>query len=148
MPLFGPSGGTGGTAFDDESLFQPNSRLARIIVRSGTLVDAIEITHEITGVGTLITFGHHGGFGGSQQVLDLNLNLQPVREHIILVEGRYGEFVDHIKITTSQGRVLSAGGGGGNASYQYEVVPGFEIAGFVGQSGSLLDAVGIVLRAL
>jgi hypothetical protein len=153
MPVFGPSGGTGGSEFNDELRFEPNSRLVRVVVRHGSQIDSIEITHERPN-GQLIDFGHHGGNGGSAVSLDLNPGTAQGnfsdREHIVLVEGTYGveNIVDSIKITTNTGQILEGGEGGGPARFLYGVVGGHEIAGFFGRFGTMLDAIGVVLRPL
>ncbi len=107
----GRSGGGGGTAFNDEPLFAPGSRVARVTIRTGTLVDSVQMTHENRS-GNLVDLPHHGGFGGMEQSIDLAAN-----EHIVQIDGRYGNVVDSISIRTSNGRVLS--GGGGPVTYQY-----------------------------
>jgi hypothetical protein len=53
-----------------------------------------------------------------------------------------------IHIRTSHGRVLSGGSNGGVDGYVYQAPPGFEIAGFFGRSGEVMDAIGVVLRAI
>lgn len=142
MPVFGPSGGGGGGAFNDEPVLQAGTRVARIVIRTGDLVDSVEITH-IRPDDTLLTLPHHGGFGGGEQLLDLRAG-----ERITQIDGRYGEFVDSINVRTNQGRVLSGGGGGGVDGYLYQAPTGFEIVGFFGRSGELMDAIGVVLRAI
>ena len=44
-------------------------------------------------------------------------------------------------------KAIFVGGPGGTAEYTYEAPPGFEIVGFYGRSGDLVDAMGVVLRA-
>src|SRR5262245_32153475 len=75
----GPSGGTGGGAFTDP---QDPFRAARVTIRSGAFVDSVQLTHEQPN-GALVTFPHHGGFGGGEQNLDLAAN-----EHITRIDGR------------------------------------------------------------
>jgi hypothetical protein len=142
MPVFGPSGGGGGDRFDDEPLLETGTRVVRVVIRTGELVDSVQITH-IRPNDTLLDLPHHGGFGGGQQLLDLN-----VGERITQIDGRYGQLADSINIRTNQGRVLSGGGGGGVDGYVYQAPSGFEIVGFFGRSGELMDAIGVVLRAI
>ena len=142
MPICGPSGGGGGGPFNDESLLQAGTRVARVVIRTGALVDSVEITHARPN-GSLVDLPHHGGFGGGEQRLDLNIG-----ERITQIDGRYGQLVDSINIRTTQNRVLSGGGDGGVDGYVYQAPPGFEIVGFFGRSGELMDAIGVVLRAI
>jgi hypothetical protein len=145
MPIIAivdPSGGTGGGTFGD--LPQDDFKVIRITVRSGLFVDAIQMTHERPD-GTLFNFPHHGGFGGFEKTLDLDVHLG---DHITSIAGRSGSSVDHLEIRTSRGLLLKAGSSGGGVDYLYEAPPGFEIAGFHGRAGDLIDAIGVILRRL
>jgi hypothetical protein len=142
IAIVGPSGGTGGGNFGDFP--QDDFKVVRITIRSGAVVDAIQTTHERPD-GTLFEFPHHGGSGGGEQILDLDVR---VGEHITSIGGRYNSFVDHLVIRTSRGRSLDAGGPGGSVLYSYDAPPGFEIAGFHGRAGEFIDAIGVILRRL
>jgi hypothetical protein len=135
----GPSGGPGGGAFAD--LWDP-FRVARVTIRSGAYVDSVQITHERPD-GSLVTFDHHGGFGGGEQNLDLLAN-----EHIVRVNGRFGAYIDHITILTNFGRFITGGGGGGAVDFSFDAPAGFEIEGFIGRSGIYVDAIGVILRQI
>ncbi len=137
----GPSGGAGGGPFADPQELN-TIKVVRITIRSGAYVDAVQMTLERPD-GSLITFDHHGGFGGGEQNFDLEAG-----EHVTSIDGRYGAYVDHINIHTDHGRVLSGGGGGGVEGYSYTAPPGFEIAGFIGRSGAYIDAIGVLLRPI
>jgi hypothetical protein len=139
-------GGDGGGPFDDVppgAAAQPVG-IRRIAVRSGTYVDQIATTYELSD-GSQPTFAH-GGNGGGSNAFDLLPN-----EIVIGIQGRSGALVDQISILTA---VIYGGGdppflqthgpfgGGGGAPFQ---IWG-EIAGFYGRSGSLVDALGCRLR--
>jgi hypothetical protein len=146
MPVCGPSGGVGGSLFNDEPLLEAGTRVVRVEIRTGEFVDSVEITH-LRPDETLLDLPHHGGFGGEEQTLDLNRE-----EHITSLDGQYGNadtsFVNSIRIRTDQGRSLAGGGPGGDGAYTYEAPQGFEIVGFFGRAGQFVDAIGIVLRPI
>jgi hypothetical protein len=146
MPICGPSGGGGGGEFNDELKLidlklAPNHRVVRVVIRTGEIVDFVQIIHILPDNDTLVDLDPHGGSGGGQQSLDLRAD-----ERITQIDGRYGQLVDSINIRTNQGRVLSGGGGGGVQGYLYQAPPGLQIVGFFGRSGAVMDAIGIVLR--
>jgi hypothetical protein len=93
--------------------------------------------------GTFVTLGHHGGFGGVRHVLNLANG-----EHMIRINGHYGNVVTQINILTDGGQTLSGGGGGDAGIFEYQAPPGIEIAGFFGRSGNFVDAIGVVLRTI
>jgi Jacalin-like lectin domain len=149
MPVNGPSGGTGGNSQDtdsDEGFLEPGTRVARVLLSfddGHDAVEGIQFTH-LRNNGSLLDLPHHGGFGGDQIFFDLARN-----EHIIKISGKYGRFVNSITIETDNPAhpPITVGGTGGEGKYTYEAPPGFEIVGFYGRSGSLVDAIGVVLRA-
>ncbi|WP_409076987.1 jacalin-like lectin [Paraburkholderia sp. FT54] len=72
----------------------------------------------------------------------------PPGDRIIGVSGRYGKYVDHIKIWTAQNPVgVEAGGPGGAVDFEYHAPPGTAIIGFMGRAGQYIDAVGVCMRS-
>jgi hypothetical protein len=144
--VLGPSGGTGGGPFFDPA--PGNDRVARVTIHSGDFLEAVQMTLEKPD-GTLHTLPHHGGSGGSEANLDLG-----AAEHIIKITGRFNQFVNHIKIITDGGfvgapqRTLEGGRQGGGADFELDAPPGFEIVGFIGRSGTIIDAIGVIVRKL
>jgi hypothetical protein len=149
MPVNGPSGGPGGNSGDtdsDEGFLELGTRVVRVLLsfddNNHHAVEGIQFTH-LRNNGSLLDLPHHGGFGGSQTLFDLDRN-----EHIVKISGRYNKFVTSATVETDTARTISVGtGGGGDGEYTYEAPPGFEIVGFFGRSGTLVDAIGVVLRA-
>lgn len=136
----GYSGGRGGVEFIDAA-FPPNSRVYEVQIRSGAFIDSIQIIHK-TPQGVEHAFPKHGGEGGTLNIFTLGDN-----EHIIAISGRYGEFIDSLRIHTDLPRSSPTyGGPGGEADFNYEAPDGTEIAGFYGRAGDLIDAIGVVLR--
>jgi hypothetical protein len=147
MPVNGPSGGTGGNSGNtdsDEGFLEPGTRVARVVLsqdKSHEAVEGIQFTH-VRQNGTLLDLPHHGGFGGAQQDFDLARN-----EHIIKISGTYENFVKSVTIETNNPTHQITVGYQVGAVYTYEAPPGFEIVGFYGRSGTLVDAIGVVVRA-
>jgi Jacalin-like lectin domain len=136
----GYSGGTGGQEFSDDAL-PDSSKVIQVKIRSGELLDAIQIVHE-TNNGIRHPMPLHGGNGGEQQDFLLDED-----EFITGVTGRFGNGVDSIQFITNKQRSSVFGGSGGSATYTYEAPQGTEVVGFFGRSGATIDALGIVLRA-
>ena len=146
MAIRGPSGGGGGGEFNDErqliELKLPaNHKVTRVVIRTGEVVDSVQILHIPLIIIPSSTFTPTEGIGGGEQSLELGPD-----EHITQIDGRYGLLVDSINIRTSRDRVLSGGGSGGVQGYLYQAPPGLQIVGFFGRSGARVDAIGIVLR--
>jgi hypothetical protein len=146
MPRCGPSGGIGGSAFNDEPRLQAGTRVASIELRSGDLIDAIQVTYR-RGNGTLDILDQHGGNGGKEQNFALGAG-----EHITRVSGDYGNIVHSIRIQTNIPNHVLTGGKEvpGSVDYTYEAPPGFEIVGFHGRAdpARFINAIGVVLRAI
>jgi hypothetical protein len=131
----GPFGGGGGGAFQDPGPVPDLSRITRIVVRSGALIDAIATTYLLPD-GTSQTFSH-GGTGGTEHDIHFNPG-----ERIIAVVGRSGDLLDNIAFLTEdpQGRRRTHGpyGGGGGAPF----IVNQKVDGFFGRSGDLIDQLG------
>ena len=161
MPIFGPSGGTGGGVTDndeitlnDELALDPllETRMIKVELHHdvdedhGPVVTSVEFTHLKTAgpkKDTLLSLPRHGVGNGGEEKLDINRE-----EHIVHISGTYGRFVNSITIKTNQNREVSAGEGGGQGEYTYEAPEGFEIVGFHGRSGEFVDAMGVVMRKI
>ena len=135
----GPSGGSGGQEFIDDAIPQ-NSKVVEVIIHAGNQVDSVQIVHE-TNSGVRQPLPAHGGAGGSRDSFILDAD-----EFITGISGRFGSRVDSIQIHTNKQSSIRFGGSGGGADYQCQAPEGTEIVGFVGRSGSGIDAIGSVLR--
>ena len=135
----GPSGGTGGNAFCDDDL-PHHARVVEVRVFAGQYVDSLQIVYE-TENGERQSLSKHGGNGGNQNVFTLDEG-----EYITGISGRYGQYVDSIRIHTNRKTSQLYGGPGGSADYHYEAERGAKIVGFYGRSGNYIDAIGVVVR--
>lgn len=146
MPDFGPTGGPGGSAFEDEA--PPGMEIGALIIRSGgprNVVIAIQVLYRNSSTGQLLLGDQHGGGGGDQTIIALNGG-----EFVAEISGRSGQFLDSLTVETSQGRRFGRFGGlGGSSDYEFPdpLVGGpQEIFGFFGSSGTLVDAIGVRTR--
>jgi Jacalin-like lectin domain len=82
----------------------------------------------------------HGGNGGTLDTITLERG-----ETIEQIRGRYSTTVNSITIQTNVRTLGPFGGGGGAADYVYTAPTGHEIIGFIGRSGALVDAIGVII---
>ncbi|HEX8238491.1 MAG TPA: jacalin-like lectin [Allosphingosinicella sp.] len=131
----GPFGGPGGGAFQDPGPVPELSRILRMTIRSGSLVDAISTTYLLPD-GSTQTFSH-GGTGGTATDIHFNPG-----EQIIAVVGRSGTYLDNIAFLTEdpRGERRTHGPFGGNGGAQFIV--NRKVNGFFGRSGTLIDQIG------
>lgn len=131
----GPSGGKGGNLFIDTST--PNQYISEIKVRSGNVIDSIQVTYKDS-FNVVTTGSRHGGTGGRESVFRLAPD-----EYIVSIGGKYGNNIDKLWIKTNKGRTQEWGGNGGNVDFTYVVPDGWMIISFWGRSGKYLDAIGV-----
>ena len=134
MTTLGPSGGIGGSSFNDEAYIKPFSTVTEVRIWAGDLVDAVQMILRDQN-GNIYELPKHGGKHGNYHSFSLSLG-----EEIVRIYGRCGKFVDSIKIDTNFNRTLSVGGNGGSIDYSYEG----NIVGFIGRAGKYIDAIGVV----
>lgn len=136
----GPSGGTGGIEFKDEN-FRRQSRISSITIWHGAFIDGIAFTIADWNSGKVIKTVMHGGTGGQPTSFKLQRD-----EYITKIEGRYGKYVDGIRIHTNFRRMPWFGGNGGKIPFTYEAPEGHKIIGFCGRGGSFIDSLGVLIR--
>lgn len=128
-------GGTGGDPFSDD--LTEVCRLTAVRIRSAARVDAITAVWRMAD-GSTRTAQQHGGNGGTEQQFSLDAD-----EYINRIEGRSGSEIDQLAFFTSKGRKFGPYGGDGGTPF---VLTGGPVNGFVGRSGTRLDAIaGFVL---
>lgn len=135
----GPSGGRGGMNFKDRPP-QGKSRVVEIIIRAGTFIDSVQFIHE-NDRGRKIPLGKHGGDGGELYRLKLENG-----EYVTRISGRYGRFIDSIRIHTNFRTYPRYGGAGGSGAYSLKSPKDAEIVGIFGREGVFIDAIGILCR--
>lgn len=135
--IYGPSGGVGGQPFDDNPPYA-NTAVREIRIWSGTCVNAIQLVLDLDGES--LEYQKHGGPGGHLGVLTLAED-----EYIAEIYGQYSSYIDSLSIRTSHGQMRRFGGQGGHSEFIYVAPAGFQIIGFWGRAGHILDALGIHL---
>jgi Jacalin-like lectin domain/Phosphatidylinositol-specific phospholipase C, X domain len=125
-------GGGGGSEFTDTP--PQGSRLSRIVLRSGSVIDALQL--EWTRADGRVVHGiKHGGEGGSEHVITLAAN-----EKVTRIDGRSGAMVDSLTFHTNTGKTYGPFGGNGGGSFSEAMPNGFTCC--YGRSGSRIDAIG------
>lgn len=138
--IFGPSGGVGGHPFDDEPYLE-HARLSEVRVWSGYAVNAVQLLLDIDG--EAVESRKHGGRGGSLGILKLDDG-----EYLSEIYGRYGSYIESLCMRTNRGQIRRFGGQGGCTEFVYLAPQGFQICGFWGCAGELIDSIGIHLAPL
>lgn len=133
--VFGPSGGVGGQPFDDEPPAE-HAKVRELRVWAGAQVDAIQTVLDVDG--EAVEGVKHGGNSGNLSVLTLGDN-----EYITEVYGRFGSYIEILNIRTNKGQSRRFGGQGGIIDFLYVAPSGFQIIGFWGRSGRLIDSLGV-----
>src|SRR5437867_11939422 len=103
-------GGPGGSSFSDSEL-QPGARILEVHIRSGERVDSVQMLISLPGGRTAMS-PRRGGSGGSLNVFGLDRG-----EFLTGVSGRYGEFIDSIRIHTNKRTSALFGGSGGSRDF-------------------------------
>ncbi len=127
-------GGKGGGAFH-ELLDDCQATIKKIVLRTGSLVDSVQVTYRLSN-GKDYTAGVHGGKGGHRTVIEIDVQKG---EKIIGAFGKTGRLVDNIGFFTNQGRVFGPYGGKGGGDFSVHLC---SIRGVFGRVGSLVDSIG------
>ena len=107
----------------------------RILVRSGSRIDAIQVTYRLSN-GQDFIGPRHGGSGGSEHTIDIDVD---GGERLFGVFGRSGSLVDMLWFVTNRGRLFGPYGGCGGEPF---TVNSCLVRGIVGRSGSEIDSIG------
>jgi hypothetical protein len=129
-------GGRGGSGFADSEV-PAGARIAEVHVRSGDLIDSVQIVYLLPD-GRFQEGTRHGGSGGRDNIFRLDPD-----EFITGISGRYGSNIDSLRIHTNRRTSPLYGGSGGNRDYRLDVPRGGQAAGFAGRAGEFLDAIGL-----
>lgn len=139
--LIGPSGGAGGVSFRDP-LPPRGSQALQIAIRYGAHIVGINMGHKLPD-GRIWYPDWKGGTSGSSDVFNFEAG-----EYLAGMWGCSDEFLDGVRFRTNRRRLSPAYGTTGNCRgyFRYDVPDGYEIVGFRGRSGALIDALGIIIR--
>ena len=130
----GSYGGGGGGSFNE----LPNNCgavVSKIVIRSGSRIDAIQVTYRLSN-GQDSTETLHGGRGGGENKINIDID---GGERLIGVFGRSGGAVDMLGFVTNKGRIFGPYGGCGGGPF---TVNSCLVRGIFGRSGSAIDSIG------
>lgn len=134
-------GGQGGTPFAKMEIPE-DARILQINVFSGDWVDAVQLIY-ILPDGRTLESPRYGGPNGDRRVFRIDSD-----EYIVGVSGRYGRYIDSIRIHTNKRSSPVFGGRGGDRAYNIELPSGNYTVGLIGRSGNYLDAIGLAYLPL
>jgi hypothetical protein len=134
-------GGRGGSSFSAMEVPE-DARILEVNVFAGDSVDALQVTY-ILPDGRTLSSPRYGGSGGQRRVFRLDSD-----EYITGVSGRYGDYIDSLRIQTNKRTSPVFGGRGGNRDYSLELASGNYAVGFIGRAGDNLDAIGLTYLPL
>ena len=112
-----------------------NAVVSNIFIRSGSRVDALQLTYRHSN-GNYYTSGYHGGTGGSVFRITINVSRG---ERVIGFFGRSGADIDNLGFITNWGRIFGPYGGCGGGPF---TVNSCNVKGIHGRSGRLLHSIG------
>ena len=138
--IYGGKGGSEGSF----TLPNPNSRITRVNIRHGSLIDALEITYaqriynrRISPVS--IRTVRFGGKGGKLSSFVLQGG-----EYITRIKGRSDRYVNQLTFYTNKNRKFGPYGGNGGKAFEVKTPGGLK--GIKVRFGSLIDAIGFYFR--
>ena len=140
-PLFG---GNGGSHFSDANHITEDTKATSIKVRIGALVDQVSIT---LNSGELLK---HGGDGGDEKILTLTTDEYISSVTVTVIDksffpvGFRGRYLSSIEIKTNKNNSLLAGQPNELPKINIKAPENYQIVGFHGRAGSLIDQLGVV----
>jgi hypothetical protein len=130
------AGGSGGTEFVDADV-PAGGRIVEVRIHAGDYVDSIQMVYSMPD-GRPLEAARHGGDGGRGVSFRLDRD-----EYIVGIAGRYGQYVDSVRIRTNKRTFPPVGGRGGDKDFRIDVPNDNQVTGFIGRSGEYLDAIGL-----
>ena len=136
----GPSGGVGGSAFDDPPP-QAFARVREVRIWSGISVEALQLIHSCEG--EIVEQPKRGQSTAGFSILKLDPG-----EYIMEISGRYSSYIDQLEIRTNKGVIKRYGSAIGLHDFQYQAPENYQIIGFWGRAARLIDAIGVYYSPL
>jgi hypothetical protein len=146
MNDFGASGGLGGTDFVAQPPRENGPwKISSIQVRSGSRIDSIEVFWTNSS-GDIHASPRYGGSGGEEDEFPIDSG-----DYLVRIEGSLG-FIENessyprlfsLQLFTQNGKSSPVFGKATEAKFHYDGIPGYQITGLFGRSGSAIDALGV-----
>ncbi len=130
-------GGGGGSPFSTQNV-PAGARIAEIRVYASDRLDSVQVVYDLPD-GSVVEGQRFGGSGGRQRIFRLDSD-----ETLTGISGRYGSYVESLRIHTNKRISPLYGGTGGTGSFQVDVPNGSQAVGFVGRAGQYIDAIGLM----
>lgn len=130
------AGGSGGAAFSDTDV-PSGARVVQVHIFSGKMIDAVQLQYALPN-GQMVMGPRHGGPGGQERIFRIDSD-----EFITGISGRYGRQIDALQFHTNKRSSEVFGGTGGRQDFNIRTADGYQAIGFVGRSGTYVDAIGL-----
>ena len=133
-------GGFGGQAVAADVMPPGTKEIVGVQIRANWYIDAICLIYKTAKEG-LATLSPMGGRGGIPYEFLLEDG-----EHITGISGRYGWYIDSLRIHTNKRTSPLFGGHGFGGNYDYHLIipPGQQLVGVYGRADWYVDAIGLV----
>jgi hypothetical protein len=135
----GPAGGTGGKPFNNYSIPE-GARVTGVNIFTEWVIDALGFDY-MDADGEAGRLQPIGGLGGSYMHVELDED-----EYLTGISGRYGWYVDAIRLHTNKRITNLYGGESGFHDFEFLAPEGYEITGLFGRADWYIDALGVLAR--
>jgi hypothetical protein len=134
-------GGSGGYPFAPQDI-PSGARVAEIRISASDRIDSVQMIYDLPD-GRTVEGQRYGGSGGRRRIFRLDSD-----EYITGISGRYSTFINSLQIQTNKKTSPLYGGSGGRDNFRIDVPSGSQVAGFVGRSSAVVDAIGLTYAPL
>ncbi len=128
----------GGTSYQDS--MPDTARVAELWIGAGTFIEGLQMW-SLNSDGMLFTSGPHGGWASGLFRIVLAAD-----EYIVALSGKGGLYMDSLSVVTNKRTYGPYGGSGGDTAFSIAAPAGYEIVGFFGRAGELMDYTGAMAR--
>jgi hypothetical protein len=141
MLQLGPAGGTGGKPFEGYSIPE-GARVTGVHIYTDWVIDALGFDY-VDANGVPGRMPPVGGLGGSYAHLELDED-----EYLTGISGRYGWYVDAVRLHTNKRTTNLFGGESGIHDFEFMAPDGYEITGLFGRADWYIDALGVIAQPI
>jgi PAS domain-containing protein len=141
MLQLGPAGGTGGKPFEGYSIPE-GARVTGVHFYTDWVIDALGFDY-VDANGVPGRMPPVGGLGGRYVHVELDED-----EYLTGISGRYGWYVDAVRLHTNKRTTNLFGGESGIHDFEFMAPDGYEITGLFGRADWYIDALGVIARPI